>query len=113
MQSDEEDNGAECKDVMVKLTDPTYFPLDSLDARILMVVSQVGLGSFLHSLVGWFGVLLNYYELTLPKFSLSTDGLSAIVLNVCCPNKIEEKIWKVFEDFDKENVCFISLFIYF
>ena len=44
MQSDEEDNEAECKDVMVKQTYPTDFQLDSLDARIHMLVSQVGLG---------------------------------------------------------------------
>ncbi|PWA67852.1 hypothetical protein CTI12_AA316100 [Artemisia annua] len=67
----DEDSEAECKDVT---TDPTNFQLDSLDARIHMVVSQVGL-----------------------------DGLFATIPNVCYPNKIEEKIWKEFEDFDKEN----------
>ncbi|GJZ37850.1 ribonuclease H-like domain, reverse transcriptase, RNA-dependent DNA polymerase [Tanacetum coccineum] len=30
--------------------------------------------------------------------------LFAIVLNVCYPNKIEEKIWKEFEEIDKENL---------
>ncbi|GJY59950.1 hypothetical protein Tco_0459842 [Tanacetum coccineum] len=40
-ESDEEDNEAECKDV---LTDsPMNFRLDSLNARIHMVVSEVGL----------------------------------------------------------------------
>ena len=56
--------------------------------------------------------MLLTYELTLHKFSLSTDGLSAIVLNICCPNEIEKQIWKEFEDFDKENVCFISISFY-
>lgn len=52
--------------------------------------------------------------LTLPKFSLSTDGLFAIVPNQCYPNKIDEKIWKEFEDFDNEEcVCFISPFYLF
>lgn len=57
MQSDEEDNEAQGKDVMV--TDPMDFHLDILDAKIHMLVSRVGLGilSFLHSFVDWFGVL--------------------------------------------------------
>ncbi|PWA42673.1 hypothetical protein CTI12_AA538640 [Artemisia annua] len=71
-ESDEEDNEAQGKDVMV--TDPMDFHLDILDAKIHMLVSRVGL-----------------------------YGLFAIVPNVCYPNKIDEKIWKEFEDFDNEE----------
>ncbi|GJS69997.1 hypothetical protein Tco_0702838 [Tanacetum coccineum] len=40
---------------------------------------------------------------------LKRARLFAIVLNVCYPNKIEEKIWKEFEEIDKENLCFLLL----